>query len=72
MLYVAQFADYSLINTKQLIQCGQSVQLLNIKMMVQHVTSRLQKFKSCGCRRAAESTQSGRSLLAFETTNLCN
>jgi hypothetical protein len=40
MLQVAQVAVCSQINTKQ-IQCGQSVQLLNVKLLVHHVTSRL-------------------------------
>jgi len=40
MLQVAQVAVCSEINTKQ-IQCGQSVQLLNVKLVVHHVTSGL-------------------------------
>jgi hypothetical protein len=40
MVEVAQVAACSQINTKH-IKCGQSVQLLNVKLLVYHVTSRL-------------------------------
>ena len=38
---MAEVAVYSQINTK--IQCGQNVQLLNVKLLVHHVTSRLKR-----------------------------
>jgi hypothetical protein len=42
MLLVAQVAVCSQINTKHInTQCGQSVQLLNVKLVVHHVTGRL-------------------------------
>jgi uncharacterized CHY-type Zn-finger protein len=40
MLYVAQFAVCSEIK-KTYIQCGQCIQLLNVKLVVHHVPSRL-------------------------------
>jgi len=43
---VAQVAVCAQINTKHMIQCGQSVQLLKVKLVVHHVTSRLQKVKA--------------------------
>ena len=42
MLSVAQFAVCSQINTKHInTVCGQNVQLLNVKLLVHHVTGRL-------------------------------
>ena len=42
MLLVAQVAVCSQINTKHInTVCGQSVQLLNVELLVHHVTSRL-------------------------------
>ena len=41
MLQVAQVAVCSQINTKHIKQCRQSVQLLNVKLLVHHVTSKL-------------------------------
>ena len=45
MLQVAQVAVCSQINTKPSIQCGQNVQLLNVKLLVHHVTGRVQNVK---------------------------
>ena len=42
MLYVAQVAVCSQMYTKH-IQCGQNVQLLNVKLLVHHVTSKALK-----------------------------
>jgi len=44
---VAQVAVCSQINTK--MQCGQSVHLLNVKLLLHHVTSRLLKVKERSC-----------------------
>ena len=42
MMYVAQVAVCSQINTKHInTVCGQNVQLLNVKLLVHHVTGRL-------------------------------
>ena len=41
MPYKAKVAVYSQINTKQKIQCGQNVHLLNVKLLVLNETSRL-------------------------------
>ena len=42
MLYGAEFIDCSEINeTHKYSVCGQNVELLNVKLLVHHVTSRL-------------------------------
>jgi hypothetical protein len=41
MLYGAEVAVYSQIIQNTLIQCGQKVQLLNVKLVVLSVTGRL-------------------------------
>ena len=42
MLQVAQIAVYYQINTKHInTVCGQNVQLLNVKLLVHHVTGKL-------------------------------
>ena len=41
MLQVAQVAVCSQINTKHIMQCGQNVQLLNVKLLLHHLTSKL-------------------------------
>ena len=42
MMYVAQVAVCSQINTKHInTVCGQNVELLNVKLLVHHVTGRL-------------------------------
>ena len=42
MLSVAQFAVCSQINTKHInTVCGQNIKLLNVKLLVRHVTARV-------------------------------
>ena len=42
MLYGAEVAVYSQLNTKHINKvCGQSAQLLNVKLLVHHVASRV-------------------------------